>query len=304
MPESTTVTGLPGPGGVRPSMPTTERHHSSATSGSSAVLAVKRPGGAVGRHGLQRAASSEPGLEALRRPSARSRYSRSSGATTVAPARTQRGGVGAGSPRRELDERGRRGPVLTHHKRGRSQRRGARRGGRQALLLSSTRPEAAGCKSSVKFALWLVRMSGSARTSATARRRCAGRSSSSASAWSSLPFPRSGRRNRGGTTTSRAFLNAAAAVETELEPAGAPRRAARGRARARPDPRRPTLRPADDRPRPAPLRRRGRRRAGPHGPAPASARAPIRARAAWRSSSRSLTVPGRGTVADLLGRLH
>ena len=82
------------------------------------------------------------------------------------------------------------------------------------------------------------------------------------------------------------FLNGAAALETDLSPARAARRAAGCRARARTRAPR-ALGPAHDRSRSAALRRRDDRRAGVDRPAPAPARAPVRARAAPRPRSRA-----------------
>ena len=65
--------------------------------------------------------------------------------------------------------------------------------------------------------------------------------------------------------------------------AGVARRAPRSRARAGPSSRRPAVRAANDRPRPAPLRRIAHRGAGLDGPAPSVARATVRTRAAPRA---------------------
>ena len=67
-PESTIVTGLPGPGGVSPATPIAARHHSVATSGSVKSVTLMRPGdGRPASAKRSGAAGAEPGQHPRRR---------------------------------------------------------------------------------------------------------------------------------------------------------------------------------------------------------------------------------------------
>ena len=86
MPESTTVTGLPGPGGVSPSMPITERHHSAASSGSGCVSRTDAAARSRSSSIVCRAWRARRPRASRRAVAAGRRKTRSEGATDVAPA--------------------------------------------------------------------------------------------------------------------------------------------------------------------------------------------------------------------------
>ena len=299
------MTGFPGPGGVRPSMPTPRATIPRPTSGSSAVRRGKRPARAVGRHGRSASRALSPARAVARAPATKPvqpQLRRDDGRA----GRDQRGGLGAGSPSARAGRASSRVASPADGSAGGASARATiargEEGGEHGFqLVRAARAQDRGCKTSVKVAIVVARTSGSGANlgdrEATLRRalELLGERVSRSS-----PSRHFARRNRGGTPTSRRsstlrrastpscppreLLDALLEVERDL-----------GRTS-----RRAALRPAHDRPRSAALRRRGGRRAGSHGAAPAAARAPLRPRAAGGARSGRSSCRAAAPVADLL----